>query len=492
MSSDEKICPVCDSKLSKEVTKCPICGTDLTVIDEKALENVDLSMLKDKTKAIDDILSLLEEEEKKVLEKIEKKDERKPEPKLPEPKVEEKRDGKKEEPEKKDVALKEEAAREKETKEKIEEAEDTKKEVFSCPVCNEKIPIDANSCPKCGAIFEEAVVIICPVCKTEVPAEANSCPKCGAIFVSEEEAAISEMSSVPGEVVEAVKEDVGEKPESELPKAEGKEEMPVIEEKKPEKKIEKKPEDMARELALKVSEAKVLLETMRKFGVEEKKTKENISLALSAGKEKEYERALAIMDAAISNGKKLVLEKIEVLSYELEAEVRGYSKMGCDVKKGIGLCERAIFAVETENFENAVKLYTQASDFAKKIKDTFETRKKEFDNLNRTIEEYVSYGVPGVSDLKALLEKAMTFYSSMEITEGDKCLNQVREKLKEALPNFVSSKIAEQAAKLREEKLLGLEVKDKIEYLKEANMCIKKKDYAQALVWVNKLERKEA
>ncbi|MCX8174417.1 MAG: zinc ribbon domain-containing protein [Thermoplasmata archaeon] len=495
MSPDEKICPVCDTKLSMNITKCPICGTDLTAIDEKALEDVDLSLLKDKTKAIDDILSLLEEEEKKVMEKIEKKDaeEKKPEPKIPapEPEQKEKVQEKKEEKEKTQPAMVDKPA---EKVEATKTAEGPQKEVFSCPLCNEQIPIDANACPKCGAIFEEAVVFICPVCHAEVPVDSNTCPKCGAIFVSEEEPAASpEMAGEKAEEeVKAPPEEAKEKTKPLEVGAEEKAEKIVIEEKKPEKKVEKKPEDMAKELALKVSEAKVLLETMRKFGVDEKEIKENISRALSAGKEKDYEKALGIMETALATGKKLVMEKIGTLSTELEAEVRSYSKLGCDVRKGIGLAERVLFAVETENYENAVKLYTQVSDFAKKLKETFEARKKDFDALNRSIAEYSAYGVPGISELKTILEKAMTAYSSGEIAEGDKCLSEVKQKLTDALPNYVSSKIAEQAAKLREEKLLGLDVRDKIEYLKEANICIKKKDFAQALVWVNKLERKEA
>ncbi|MEM3493191.1 MAG: zinc ribbon domain-containing protein [Thermoplasmata archaeon] len=481
MSPEEKICPVCDTKLSKDATKCPICGTDLGAIDEKALENIDISVLKDKTKAIDDILSLLEEEEKKVKEKIEKEEEKKQEEKKEEPKPPE--------PKPTEVKVEEKVEVRKEEGTKPEEKKEEVSEVFSCPVCNEQIPIEANSCPKCGAIFEEAVVFICPVCRTEVPMDSTTCPKCGAIFVSEE-APEPGAEEVHVEEVQPKVEEVQEKSiQAEAKPEEGLKKE--VEAEKVEKKVEKKPEEMAKELAQKVGEAKVLLETMRKFGVEEKETKEHISSALAAGKEKNYEKALEIMDGALSKGKKLVLEKIALLASQLESEVKGYSKFGIDVRKGIGLCQRVVFAAETENFERALKIYTMATDFIKLLKETFEARKKKIEELQRTIEEYGAYGIPGTNELRLLVERAMEFYAKGETGEGDKCLTEVTQKLAETLPNFVSSKIAEQAAKLREEKLLGLDVKDKIEYLKEANMCIKKKDYVQALMWVNKVERKE-
>ncbi len=463
---------MCDTKLAKSETKCPICGTDLAAVDEKALENIDISVLKDKTKAIDDILSLLEEEEKKVMA------ERKAEAQKGKENVG------KQEGEKKPVSEKPLPK----TEEKEEKKSEERKEMFVCPLCHAEIPVDVNTCPKCGAIFEEAVAFICPVCHTEVSADASTCPKCGAIFVVEGE----EAPAVAGSAVEKPPEEKSaptlaapaEKPAlTPTP-----EKIPPIEEKK----VEKKVEDLAKELALKVNEAKILLETMRKFGVEEKETKESISRSLSAGKEKDYVRALEIMNTALQNGKNLVMEKIGKMIETLENEIRGYAKLGCDVKKGIGYCERTAFAVETENFENAVKIYTQATDYAKKLKENFEARKKEFDALMHNIEEYRTYGVPGMEELKNRLDAAMSAYGSGKIDDGDRVIAEIKEKLNAALPNYVTSRIAEQAGKLREAKLLGMDVKNKIEYLKEANICIKKKDYAQALVWINKIDRKEA
>jgi len=450
LSQEEKICPVCDTKLSKETTKCPICGTDLSKIDEKVLQDIDLSILKDKTKAIDDILSLLEKEEKAQEKKVEEKKDAKPE-KKPE-KVEE-------------GVSKEEVKSEKE-----------KGEVFFCPLCNAEIPLTATTCPKCGAIFEEALVFICPVCNAEVPADATTCPKCGAIFVGEEVRAEEVAESKAEKGIEERREE----------KVEEKKKVEEVE-----KKVERKAEDMAKELALKVSEAKVLVETLKKFNVDEKEIKEEISKALSAGKEKEYERALTILENALAKGKKAVMESIAVLAGKLEEELNGYAKLGCDIRKGVGLCERAIFATQIENFERAVRTYTMALDFAKEVKEKFEGRKKEFEEILHSIEEFISFGVPGVNGLKKMVDEAMAYYAKGEVENGNKRLAAVKEKLSELLPNYVTGKIAEHAAKLREEKLLGLDIREKIEYLKEANMCIKRKDYMGALAWVKKLEMSE-
>jgi uncharacterized C2H2 Zn-finger protein len=378
---------------------------------------------------------------------------------------------------------------------------------FTCPICHEEIPADSTTCPRCGAIFEEAVVFICPVCRTEVPVEANTCPKCGAIFVEDESYATSETKekeSLGTVQTEAEKGEItrievappgapqAEKSVQGQPQQETKEKGEISAEKAPVKKVEeKKVEDLAKELASKVSEAKILLETMRKLGVEEKDIKENISKSLSAGKEKNYNEALKIMEGALQDGKKRVMEKIGKLVGELKSEIASYTALGCDVRKGLGLCERTLFALETENFENSVRLYTTASDYARVLRGTYEQIKKDFDALMRTIEEYKSFGVPGIGDLKNRIEQAKNAYAGGKKEEGDKIVMGVRETLTSVLPDYVTKRIAEQAAKLREAKLLGMDVKDKIEYLKEANICVKKKDYAQALVWVNKIDREE-
>lgn len=525
MPEDKRICPVCDTPLEKGETKCPICGADINSIDQKSLEEIDISALKDKTKVIDDILNLLEEEEKKVKEKIEVAPEKTPAKKvepLPEQKKEEKAEKETApEEEKKEVGQEKVAtAGEKEAPEERKEKKEMEttpapQATFTCPVCHEEIPADSTTCPRCGAIFEEAVVFECPVCHTEVPVEANTCPKCGAIFVEDESQAASETkekesletvqseaekgqitkmepappgasSSAPQEAPQAEKSVQGQ------PQQETKEKGEISAEKTPVKKVEeKKVEDLAKELASKVSEAKILLETMRKLGVEEKDIKENISKSLSAGKEKNYNEALKIMDGALQDGKKRVMEKIGKLVVELKSEIASYTALGCDVRKGLGLCERTLFALETENFENSVRLYTTASDYAKVLRGTYEQIKKDFDALMRTIEEYKSFGVPGIEDLKNRIEQAKNAYAGGKKEEGDKIVMGVRETLTSVLPDYVTKRIADQAAKLREAKLLGMDVKDKIEYLKEANICVKKKDYAQALVWVNKIDREE-
>jgi hypothetical protein len=73
----------------------------------------------------------------------------------------------------------------------------------ACPVCGKPVSMDVNSCPHCGAEFEEEVEEVeaapakaaaveeeesaeCPVCGKSVSLNVSSCPYCGAEFEEDE------------------------------------------------------------------------------------------------------------------------------------------------------------------------------------------------------------------------------------------------------------------------------------------------------------------
>lgn len=73
----------------------------------------------------------------------------------------------------------------------------------ACPVCGKPVSMDVNSCPHCGAEFEEEIEEVeavpakaaaleeeetaeCPVCGKSVSLNVSSCPYCGAEFEEEE------------------------------------------------------------------------------------------------------------------------------------------------------------------------------------------------------------------------------------------------------------------------------------------------------------------
>jgi endogenous inhibitor of DNA gyrase (YacG/DUF329 family) len=86
-------------------------------------------------------------------------------------------------------------------KKEVVEEEPEEPEV-ACPVCGKPVSMEVNSCPHCGAEFEEEVeeaevapkdaaveeeeTAECPVCGKSVSLEVSSCPYCGAEFEEEE------------------------------------------------------------------------------------------------------------------------------------------------------------------------------------------------------------------------------------------------------------------------------------------------------------------
>lgn len=76
-----------------------------------------------------------------------------------------------------------------------------KKDFFTCSECDAEVPSDADTCPRCGAEFDEIEIEVehadgtietststfkCPVCGLDVPPTAKFCPKCGETFEYEE------------------------------------------------------------------------------------------------------------------------------------------------------------------------------------------------------------------------------------------------------------------------------------------------------------------
>lgn len=142
--SSRMICPICDSKISREKDECPVCGVSLIPFKEDYEGEID-------EEAIEKVIDVISEEDEELINDLEIEDDLDLE-------MDEYTEGDILEEEEKELLDDPEDFGLSEDETSTEgEQEQKQGEVitFECPICKSEVSEDATECPDCGVVFEE-------------------------------------------------------------------------------------------------------------------------------------------------------------------------------------------------------------------------------------------------------------------------------------------------------------------------------------------------
>jgi cellobiose-specific phosphotransferase system component IIA/RNA polymerase subunit RPABC4/transcription elongation factor Spt4 len=536
-SSGDKVCPICDSPLQPGSRKCGFCGTDLSIFDmevgepkpaqtptppppprpsvESRIEEIfSKPLVPEKPSSARQQDSVVREARPSVAPEPEPVQEPEPEPE-PAPQIE--------------IAA-EAPAEEKQPEPTVE--------YFECPQCGANVETTANSCPKCGVLFAEegADTFACPNCNTMISVDAKSCPGCGALFVEPGEEVPTEPEPAPAPAmpvkeVEVVKEPpkAPAKP-APAPKEEEKkgffgmfkkakkEEQPV-EKHKPEapskpapvekvaptpppKMPEPKPveirtvreeapsrpaaapspggKDKGKELARMVAEMKPLLALAREKEVEIGESKDLIDEAALAGRERDLDKAIAL----VQKSKSVLMSKIDMqLADEiakLSDEVKVAHDFGGDTARAATYVQEITRTRSSGDAEAAFVYVEKVRNELLPITGRYNESKKKFANMKELIANAEIF-IVDTKDARSLMVDASKALEMKDFDKLDVLIRNAQDRLYKAIPARMSEEMRTAKDQLLEAKMRNVNITPMITILKSATNLMKAGDYGQAL-----------
>jgi hypothetical protein len=462
-SKKEGLCPICDSKVPIDATKCPECRADLTLFgvktgEEEVSEDIDIpdeesieALLgeigkKDGVKGdalFDEIMAAVD------------KTETGPAEDSGEPIVDEK------------------------IEEVVEEVGDV--EAQEIPIAH-KIP---ESAPEpVSEPAPEPVMFECPLCNTLVSEDATSCPGCGAIFAESEE-------EVPQE--EAAEPQVQPEPEVARPEptfAVEPELRPVEEPSPAAPKEDEKA--LRRELTKCVSDVKPLLAGARQYGINVLEGRKLIDRAIAAGKKRDFANAITLVKESQTAIEENFSHHIEDTISQIQSKMNAIQKAGGDATELENMVENIHALVNSRQLIDAAKMARATSEKTEesinKLKSILKEKKSDEEkdvtekvaNLVDLIKsgEEVKVNVKGAIDL---LTQARVAIKRSEFTKADEYLVQAKENFLKELPKQITDIISNSKPMLYKAKMQGVDIRPSIKLLKEASTALKLNYYIDAL-----------
>lgn len=512
------VCPICDSKVDLEATKCPECKADLSVFGVKVdgEEDADVS------------LSEVGDSLEKLLGEIGKKDDNKERELFDEimaavdttdlpPEEAEAAEAGPEVP-REPAAEAEAPARPPPPRPPrapaVEEAPPAEGPVmFECPLCNTLVDETASACPGCGAIFatpeaeapaetgvgedmatEPATPEEAPVTETEMVAAEPE-------VTAEESAAIEEAPAfeeepAPPEPVAAEEEKkkfklgIGRKKEMPSPPPAKK---PMVVEKKDDKALH-------RELAECVADVKPLLAGARRMGINVLEGRKRIDQAIAAGKKRDFISAIALVkesqktiEGAISQH---VLDSVSTTEMKIDA----LGKAGADTSELTQRITDIQLLLQDEKFIDSATLAQEVADSAENavLKLKAALKKKEYTETGKDVNEKMESLIEliksgeevnvNVKRTKALLTQARMSIKKNELEKAENLLKEARDDFLKELPKNLTSIISSSKPVLYKAKMGGVDIRPSIKLLKQASTALKLNNYLDALEAIKKYQ----
>jgi hypothetical protein len=512
------VCPICDSKVDLDATKCPECKADLSVFGVKVdgEEDADVS------------LSEVGDSLEKLLGEIGKKDDNKERELFDEIMAAvDTTDLPPEEAEAAEAAAQAAAPQAEALPEQAPAAEAPVEEappaegpvMFECPLCNTLVDETASACPGCGAIFAQP--------EAEAPAEtaaeegvaSESAAAAEPEMAPEEPAAEEPVAFEEAPALEAEEEPAPAEPVAEEEKkkfkfgTKKKREKPPpppakkpiavekVVEKKVEKKIDKKDDKaLHRELAECVADVKPLLAGARRMGINVFEGRKRIDQAIAAGKKRDFISAIALVkesqktiEGAISQH---VLDSVSTTEMKIDALAKAgadtseLTKKVTDVQNNLKdekFIDSATLAQEVaDNAENAV-LKLKAALKQKEHSETGKDVNEKMASLIELIKSGEEVNV-NVKRTKALLTQARMSIKKNELEKAEDLLREAREDFLKELPKNLTSIISSSKPVLYKAKMGGVDIRPSIKLLKQASTALKLNNYLDALDAIKKYQ----
>lgn len=494
-------CPICDSKVDANATKCPECKADLTVfgIKTEAEEEVDVS------------LSEVGDSLEKLLGEIGKKDESKERELFDE--IMAAVDTADEADEGEVAAPPEEGEAEQEAAEAAPPAEAPPAEgpiMFECPICNTLVDETATNCPGCGAIFatgEEA-----PPEGAEAP--TNEEPQVAAPTEAELTDEYAEIEEAPAEETAVSVEDKAAAIEQEVVG----EEVEDISKKKfklglgrrkekprppPPPSAAERKDDKAlhRELADAVAEVKPLLSGARQMGINVIEGRKRIDQAIAAGKKRDFISAIALVKESKKTIEDSITQHIIDSIQTTQMKIEALNKAGADTTGLDGKVDEVQTLLDTMKFIEAATIAQEAADNAENevLKLKASLKKKEYAETGKNVDEKMKSLVEliksgedvkvNVKRTKALLTQARMAVKKNELEKADEFLREAREDFLRELPKNLTQIISSSKPVLYKAKMQGVDIRPSIKLLKQASTALKLNHYLDALEAIKQYQK---
>ncbi|OGS48763.1 MAG: hypothetical protein A3K68_04020 [Euryarchaeota archaeon RBG_16_68_13] len=467
---ETKVCPVCDSTIAADARRCEYCQTDLSLFDVAGgFASDEPTSTGSDSRSIDEILASIAGSPNAHADIFETlKSVGKSETTADDLVVEEQ----------KGAATQGEAS----------------SEQFICPVCNASVRADAAVCPGCGAQFVEGeeAEFECPVCKANVAADADTCPSCGVRFAEEgaeaEEptptahpkspptsptrpprtTAVPPLSGVRitlGDRLAAVREAKREAPA----------ELPIGDRKL-----------MYRELPKLVNDVKALLLTAKRIGMQIEEEKRTINEAIAAGKRRDIERAVHLIDQARHS---MDIAFTDVIGGRIEAFAIEVQRAGgpnaANLEKAL---QDAVNHLETGNYDAAWDVFQNATaGFQTRAKEAHEARSG-LERDERLLAQARDLGMK-TADLDRLLRQSKESAGRGDPEAPVRISKQIRERMTSDLPAFVQEEMKKARNILLDKKMRGGDLSKSIGILKAASVHMKKEEWSEAIRYLKEFHR---
>ena len=389
-------------------------------------------------------------------------------------------------------------------------------EMFQCPACNTLVNVDAKSCPGCGAMFvepEEAVeeleqvaakekAIPAAPAKVEVEPEDRADKKglFGGLFRRGKKEPEPEPEAKPPEkkpVKEIISTARPAAPKVQ-PAVQVREAMPVIREEAPPQKPTPRVEpsrfqptagpvvsqpgakDKGRELALMVAEMKPLLTLAHEKEIDTGESKQLIDEAAMAGREKQIDRALELVEKSKTILMSRIDEHVLHVISQLNDEIKVAKDLGGDVSRAQTYVQEVTRAQSTGDVEAAFVYSDKVNKELQPITGRYNESKKKLASLKRFVSDCDSL-IIDTKEARKLLVEASRASDAKDFDKVDAAVRSANESLNKNIPSRMNDEMKKAKDQLLEAKMRNVNITPLITILKSVTSVMKAGDYPQAV-----------
>ena len=386
-------------------------------------------------------------------------------------------------------------------REPITEPAESVGDQFICPVCESYVDATATTCPSCGAQFAEgeAAEFECPVCRGAVAPDADACPNCGVRFETGEEPTDDEpVGAPPARAATPAVPTATAVPRPGTPKGPAigiglKDRLAVVRLAKRDAAIPTPSGDrklMYRELPKLVNDVKTLLVSAKRLGLEIEAEKRLINEAIGAGKQRDIERAVRIINEAKHALDVAFTESIagRIEAFVMELNRAGPSAESANVEK---ILQEAIDRLEAGNYDAAFdQLQTATKGFQSGSRD-YITAKDALDEDDRLLAEARSLGMD-VRETDRLIRQGREAMARRDQASALRSAKAARDRLSRDLPVFVQEEMRKARNRLLDMKVRGSDLSKPIGILKAASVHAKREDWREAMRYLKEFRKEVA